>query len=84
MEYDRLEFVDAIEELAQRAGMQVPREAASIDSVMTRFALEGIPVIHLIKINVLAERYGLPLQPQVIPAVGEGCPGGPRCLSSGN
>ena len=30
MEYDRLEFVDAIEELAQRAGMQVPREAASL------------------------------------------------------
>jgi DNA primase len=30
MEYDRLEFVDAIEELAQRAGLQVPREAAAL------------------------------------------------------
>ncbi|HET7844854.1 MAG TPA: DNA primase, partial [Xanthomonadales bacterium] len=27
MEYDRLEFLDAVEELAQRAGMQVPRDA---------------------------------------------------------
>jgi DNA primase len=26
MEYDRLEFLDAVEELAQRAGMTVPRE----------------------------------------------------------
>jgi len=26
MEYDRMEFLDAVEELAQRAGMQVPRE----------------------------------------------------------
>jgi DNA primase len=27
MEYDRLEFLDAVEELAQRAGLQVPRDA---------------------------------------------------------
>lgn len=27
MEYDRLEFLDAVEELARRAGMEVPREA---------------------------------------------------------
>src|SRR5512133_3028340 len=26
IEYDRMEFLDAVEELAQRAGMQVPRE----------------------------------------------------------
>src|SRR5690606_33820927 len=26
MEYDRLEFLDAVEELAKRAGMEVPRE----------------------------------------------------------
>src|SRR5688572_20566054 len=27
MEYDRMEFLDAVEELAQRVGMQVPRDA---------------------------------------------------------
>src|SRR5512145_3365626 len=27
MEYDRLEFLDAVEELAKRAGIEVPREA---------------------------------------------------------
>ncbi len=29
MEYDRMEFLDAVEELAQRAGLTVPREARS-------------------------------------------------------
>jgi len=32
MEYDRLEFVDAIEELAHRAGLQVPREATMLQT----------------------------------------------------
>ena len=32
MEYERLEFVDAIEELAQHAGMQVPREATALQA----------------------------------------------------
>ncbi len=27
MDYDRMEFLDAVEELAQRAGMQIPRDA---------------------------------------------------------
>ncbi len=50
----------------------LPRGAAHIDSVMTRFALEEIPVIHLSKINEIAERYGLPLQPLKTPKAGEG------------
>ncbi len=49
-----------------------PRGASIIDSVMTRFIYEGIPVIHMTKINRLAERYGLPLMPITTPAVGEG------------
>ena len=32
MEYDRMEFLDAVEELAQRAGMQVPREPSRTGS----------------------------------------------------
>jgi len=49
-----------------------PRGASEIDSVMTRFVRDGVPVIHLIKINRLAERYGLPLQPATMPAIGQG------------
>ncbi|PIQ38317.1 MAG: DNA primase [Lysobacterales bacterium CG17_big_fil_post_rev_8_21_14_2_50_64_11] len=32
MEYDRLEFLDAVEELAKRAGIEVPRDAVRRDS----------------------------------------------------
>jgi poly-gamma-glutamate system protein len=38
----------------------LPRGGAAIDSVMTRFAKRGVPVIHLTKISKLAQRYGLP------------------------
>jgi len=44
----------------------------TIDSVMSRFADRGVPVIHLIKIDELAQRYQLPLQPRTMPPVGEG------------
>ena len=50
----------------------IPRGDVDIDSVMTRFVLDGVPVIHLSKIHVLAERFGLPLQPVVTPKIGEG------------
>lgn len=50
----------------------VPRGAADIDSVMTRFARQGIPVIHVTKIEEIAQRYGLPLQFEKMPPVGEG------------
>jgi poly-gamma-glutamate system protein len=43
-----------------------------VDSVMARFAREGVPVIHLIQIQELAQRYGLPRQPTRLPQVGEG------------
>lgn len=38
MEYDRLSFVEAVEELAQRAGLDVPREGGGFDQ---RLVLEG-------------------------------------------
>lgn len=38
MEYDRLSFVEAVEELAQRAGVDVPREGGGFDQ---RLVLEG-------------------------------------------
>jgi poly-gamma-glutamate system protein len=50
----------------------IPRGAAVIDSVMTRFARRGVPVIHVTKVDELADRYGLPLHPRTPPRVGEG------------
>ncbi len=38
MDYDRLSFVEAVEELAQRAGLEVPREGGGFDQ---RLVLEG-------------------------------------------
>jgi len=49
-----------------------PAGASRFDSVMTRFVREGVPVIHLVRMRSLAERFGLPLQPSTLPAVGEG------------
>lgn len=46
--------------------------ALGVDSVMTRFALEGVPVIHMVRINDLADQYGLPQSPAIMPSVGEG------------
>ena len=39
---------------------------------MSRFAVDGAQVIHMTKIETLAEKYGLPLTPKEIPAVGKG------------
>lgn len=49
-----------------------PPGALPVDSVMARFADQGVPVIHLSNIDRLAVRYGLPRQPAVMPRVGEG------------
>jgi poly-gamma-glutamate system protein len=50
----------------------VPRGAEEIDSVMTRFADDGVPIIHLTLIEKLAVQFGLPEQPVIMPLVGEG------------
>lgn len=46
--------------------------ALSVDSMMSRFAREGIPVIHMIRVKKLAEKYGLPLEPKQLSKPGEG------------
>lgn len=56
-----------------------PLVANLMDSVMARFASDGVPVIHLVQITDLAARYGLPAQIASMPKVGEGgvySPGG--------
>ena len=52
--------------------MRPPRDVREIDGVMARFSNEGVPVIHMIRINTLANRFGLPLEPVAAPALGEG------------
>jgi len=52
--------------------MNPSADALSIDCVMTRFARENIPVIHMIRVHGLADRFGLPLSPLELPKVGEG------------
>ena len=49
-----------------------PRGAGAIDSVMSRFINEGVPVIHMVYVNELAQRYGLPQAPTAMPPIGEG------------
>jgi poly-gamma-glutamate system protein len=51
---------------------RTPPRAALIESVMARFLDEGVPVIHFLQLNRMAERFGLPVSPQVRPPVGTG------------
>lgn len=46
--------------------------ALSVDSMMSRFAREGLPVIHMIRVKKLAEKYGLPIEPKKLSMPGEG------------
>jgi poly-gamma-glutamate system protein len=48
------------------------KDALEVDSVMSRFAREGIPIIHMVHIARLAGKYGLPKRPLTIASVGEG------------
>jgi poly-gamma-glutamate system protein len=51
---------------------RTPPRAALIDSVMARFLDERVPVIHFLQVNRMAQRFGLPVSPQVRPPVGAG------------
>lgn len=48
-----------------------PPGATQIDSVMSRFARAGVPVIHLEGITHLARQFDLPIAPRVTPRPGE-------------
>jgi poly-gamma-glutamate system protein len=49
-----------------------PPGVNKIEGVMNRFAREGIPVIHIVYLDQLADRYGLPKSPATMPRVGDG------------
>ena len=51
---------------------RMPVGGPYMDSVMSRMIEAEVPVIHLVKIETLAMRYGLPIQPTRLPVVGEG------------
>ncbi len=51
---------------------RLPPEATDVDSVMTRFARDGVPVIHLTAVKDLAKRFGLPQSVLKMPPVGHG------------
>lgn len=46
--------------------------ATQIDSIMSRFSRDGVPVIHLVQVEDLAEKYGLPIAAETAPPIGEG------------
>jgi poly-gamma-glutamate system protein len=52
----------------------LPKAARDIDSVITRFLAKDVPVIHLVRVEELAKRYGLNQNPErtQMPEVGEG------------
>ena len=50
----------------------VPSTAAVGRGVLLTMAARGVPVIHLLNIPGLAERYGLPWDPRPLPGPGEG------------
>jgi hypothetical protein len=49
-----------------------PRHVREIDGVMPRFARMNVPIIHVVNIATLANRYTLPLEPTEAPSIGEG------------
>ena len=53
-----------------RPGLNKLAPDKMVDSVMARFASDGIPVIHLSGIKRIVERFGLDPMPDQIPAVG--------------
>ena len=52
--------------------MSLPMMNYPIRGVLIQMAEENIPIIHLLNINQLAKKYGLPISPTPLPMPGEG------------
>lgn len=50
----------------------LPPAASDQDGIMHRFAKDGVPVIHLVKVRSLAQKYGFPEGFEEQPKVGQG------------
>lgn len=44
----------------------------TIRGALHHYGRKRVPIVHILRIETLAARYGLPIAPEVIPAVGEG------------
>jgi len=57
-----------------KPGLNLPhsRRREDADGVMIRFLADGVPVIHLARIQDMADRYGLPQSPPKLPEAGQG------------
>lgn len=47
-------------------------QGAEIESVMSQFLEEGVPVVHLVEVGDLVTRFGLEVQPRTPPSPGQG------------
>jgi poly-gamma-glutamate system protein len=47
--------------------LRPPGRIANLDGVMPRLINDGVPIIHLVQVAQLAERYGLPVAPTTAP-----------------
>jgi poly-gamma-glutamate system protein len=63
-----------IGKMRYRPGLNIkpPARALRIDSVMTRFARNGVPIINMNYMKTLARRYNLPVAQKKIPKIGQG------------
>lgn len=57
---------------AYKPGINRPSPTPPVDSIIGRFLMRGVPVVHLTQIRTLAEEYGLPVDPQRPVVAGEG------------
>lgn len=57
---------------AYKPGINRPSPSPPVDSIIGRFLLRGVPVIHMTQIRTLAEQYGLPVDPKHPIRAGEG------------
>ncbi|MBD3162826.1 MAG: poly-gamma-glutamate system protein [Candidatus Eisenbacteria bacterium] len=44
----------------------------TLRGALHHYGLRGVPVIHILRIQTIAERHGLPVSPESVPPVGEG------------
>jgi poly-gamma-glutamate system protein len=57
---------------AYKPGINRPSPSPPVDSIIGRFLVRGVPVIHLTQIKTLAEQHGLPVDPRRPVKIGEG------------
>ena len=52
--------------------LKAPRGSLLVDSLLTRFMKDEIPVIHMVDAKKLAEQYEMPISPNEPPRIGQG------------